>query len=139
MKKTNAIIGGEGNGGVILPELHYGRDAVVGVALFLSLLAERKLKVSELKNSYPQYYSIKDKISLKSNMDIDNMLSEIESKYKDQNPITIDGIKINFDNSWVHLRKSNTEPIIRIYSEATSLKKANDIAKKFIGELKKLI
>tara|TARA_Y100000996_G_scaffold135227_1_gene102748 strand:- start:2788 stop:4170 length:1383 start_codon:yes stop_codon:yes gene_type:complete len=139
MKKTNAIIGGEGNGGVILPELHYGRDAIVGVALFLSLLAERKLKVSELKNSYPQYYSIKDKISLKSNMDIDNMLSEIESKYKDQNPITIDGIKINFDNSWVHLRKSNTEPIIRIYSEATSLKKANDIAKKFIGELKKLI
>ena len=139
MKKTNAIIGGEGNGGVILPELHYGRDAIVGVALFLSLLAERKLKVSELKNSYPQYYSIKDKISLKSNMDIDNMLSEIETKYKDQNPITIDGIKINFDNSWIHLRKSNTEPIIRIYSEATSLKKANDIAKKFIGELKKLI
>tara|TARA_B100000965_G_scaffold319943_1_gene280900 strand:- start:89 stop:1471 length:1383 start_codon:yes stop_codon:yes gene_type:complete len=139
MKKTNAIIGGEGNGGVILPELHYGRDAIVGVALFLSLLAERKLKVSELKNSYPQYYSIKDKISLKPNMNIDNMLSKIESKYKDQNPITIDGIKINFDNSWVHLRKSNTEPIIRIYSEATSLKKANDISKKFIGELEKLI
>jgi phosphomannomutase len=139
MKKQNAIIGGEGNGGVILPELHYGRDAVVGIALFLSLLAERKHTVSELKKTYPEYYSSKKKIILEPNMNVNNILSKIENNYIDKNPITIDGVKINFENSWVHLRKSNTEPIIRIYSESTSKNKADKLAKDFIKEIKKLI
>tara|TARA_B100001142_G_C14009996_1_gene530054 strand:- start:285 stop:704 length:420 start_codon:yes stop_codon:yes gene_type:complete len=139
MKKQNAIIGGEGNGGVILPELHYGRDAVIGIALFLSLLAERKQTVSELKKTYPEYYSSKKKIILEPNMNVNNILSKIENNYLDNNPVTIDGLKINFENSWVHLRKSNTEPIIRIYSESTSKNKADKLAKDFIKEIKKFI
>ena len=139
MKKNNAIIGGEGNGGVILPELHYGRDAILGIALFLSLLAEKKISVSMLKKTYPQYFSSKNKITLKPDMDVDNILLKITKKYNNENPIIIDGVKINFDDSWVHLRKSNTEPIIRIYTEAKTKEKANRLAQNFIKELKQLI
>ena len=139
MKLKNAIIGGEGNGGVILPELHYGRDAIVGIALFLSLLAEKKISVSELKKTYPQYYFSKNKITIDAKIDVDKLLCQISKKYSDFNPLTIDGVKINFENSWVHLRKSNTEPIIRIYSEAVSKNIANELSEKFIEELKSLI
>ena len=118
MKKINAVIGGEGNGGIIYPELHYGRDALVGVALFLSLLTESPLKVSELRATYPNYFMSKKKISLSEDLDFDLILKEIESKYSDHNPITIDGVKIEFELSWVHLRKSNTEPIVRLNVES---------------------
>jgi len=138
MKKKNAVIGGEGNGGVILPELHYGRDAIVGIALFLSLLAEKNISVSSLKDSYPEYHLSKNKITLEGNMDIDGVLSKIIKKYEKNNPITIDGVKIDFENSWVHLRKSNTEPIIRIYTEAPLKDDAEKLAEKFILELKNL-
>ena len=127
MKKINAVIGGEGNGGIIYPELHYGRDALVGVALFLSLLTESPLKVSELRATYPNYFMSKKKISLSEDLDFDLILKEIESKYSDHNPITIDGVKIEFELSWVHLRKSNTEPIVRIYTEAKSEKESEGI------------
>jgi phosphomannomutase len=139
MKKTNAIIGGEGNGGVILPEFHYGRDALVGIVLFLSLLAEKKISVSKLKKTYPKYYSSKNKITLKPNIDVDSVLAKIINRYQQKNPIKIDGVKINFNNSWVHLRKSNTEPIIRIYSEAPTKQKAKKLSKVFIEELKNFI
>lgn len=139
MKLKNAIIGGEGNGGVILPELHYGRDAIVGIALFLSLLAEKKISVSELKKTYPQYYFSKKKITIDAKIDVDKLIYRISKKYSDFKPLTIDGVKINFENSWVHLRKSNTEPIIRIYSEAVSKNIANKLSEKFIEELKSLI
>ena len=139
MKKTKAIIGGEGNGGVILPDFHYGRDAVLGIALFLSLLAEKNVSVSTLKKTYPQYFSSKNKIILTPKINVDKVLLKIHDKYSSYKPIRIDGIKINFENSWVHLRKSNTEPIIRIYSEADSKKKANELAEKFILELGDLI
>ena len=138
MKKKKAVIGGEGNGGVILPELHYGRDAIVGIALFLSLLAEKNISVSSLKETYPEYHSSKNKITLEENMDIDGVLSKIITKYKKNNPITIDGVKIDFENSWVLLRKSNTEPIIRIITEAPLKDDAEKLAKKFILELKNL-
>jgi phosphomannomutase len=138
MKEVKAVIGGEGNGGVIYPELHYGRDALVGVALFLSLLAERDLKVSSLRASYPNYAMSKAKISLNPEMNVEAILLEIEKKYSKNDPNTIDGVKIEFDHSWVHLRKSNTEPIIRIYTEAESEKEANDLAQHFIKEIKEL-
>ena len=118
MKKVNAIIGGEGNGGIIYPELHYGRDALVGVALFLSLLTENSLKVSELRKNYPNYAMSKAKISLSEGINVELILEEIEKKYADHKPVTIDGVKIEFESSWVHLRKSNTEPIVRVYAEA---------------------
>ena len=137
MKKINAVIGGEGNGGIIYPELHYGRDALVGVALFLSLLTESNLKVSELRATYPNYYMSKAKISLSDDLDFDLILKEIESKYSDYNPITIDGLKIEFESSWVHLRKSNTEPILRVYTEAKSKKESQELAERFLRELKK--
>jgi phosphomannomutase len=136
MKKNNAIIGGEGNGGIIYPELHYGRDALVGVALFLSLLAEKKMNVSNLRASYPNYYMIKKKIQLTPGLDVDGILSTMESKYAHENLTTIDGVKIDFTNSWVHLRKSNTEPIIRIYTEAPSQVEADSLADKIISEIK---
>jgi len=138
MKKNNAIIGGEGNGGIIYPELHYGRDSLVGVALFLSLLAEKNVKVSELKNSYPSYYMSKKKIQLTPNLDVDVILKAIEAKYSNENITTIDGVKIDFSENWVHLRKSNTEPIIRIYTEAKSQNKADDLADKIITEIKEI-
>lgn len=136
MKKNNAIIGGEGNGGIIYPELHYGRDALVGVALFLSLLAEKKMNVSDLRASYPNYYMSKKKIQLTPELDVDAILSAMETKYSEENLTTIDGVKIDFSESWVHLRKSNTEPIIRIYTEAPSQNDADALADRIIGEIK---
>ena len=136
MKKNNAIIGGEGNGGIIYPELHYGRDALVGVALFLSLLAEKKMSVSDLRASYPNYFMSKKKIQLTPELDVDGLLKAMEDKYAQENITTIDGVKIDFANSWVHLRKSNTEPIIRIYTEAPSQAEADDLADRIISEIK---
>jgi phosphomannomutase len=138
MKANNAIIGGEGNGGIILPESHYGRDALVGIALFLSLLAEKQMSVSALKNTYPLYFMSKKKIDLNPNIDVDALLSATEKSYQNEPLTTVDGVKIDFVNSWVHLRKSNTEPIIRIYTEAPTQQQADALAERFISELKAL-
>lgn len=135
MKRTGAVIGGEGNGGVIYPELHYGRDALVGVALFLTLLAKSGKKVSELKKTYPQYSIAKNKIQLTAGMDVDGILKTVKEKFANEKITDIDGVKIDFADSWVHLRKSNTEPIIRIYSEASAMDKANQLAE----EIKEVI
>jgi phosphomannomutase len=135
MKKNKVVIGGEGNGGIIYPESHYGRDALVGIALFLSLLADRKMSVSELRKTYPNYFMSKKKIELTPNLDVDAILKEIENRYQNEQLTTIDGVKIDFPESWVHLRKSNTEPIIRIYTEAKSQQEADTLADRFIGEL----
>lgn len=136
MKKNNAVIGGEGNGGIIYPESHYGRDALVGVTLFLSLLAEKKMNVSELRASYPNYFMSKKKIQLTPRLDVDSILKTMESDYSHENLTTIDGVKIDFADSWVHLRKSNTEPIIRIYTEALSQVEADILADRIIAEIK---
>lgn len=128
MKETGAVIGGEGNGGVIYPAAHYGRDALVGVALFLTLLAKSGKTVSELKKTYPQYSIAKNKIELTPDINVDNILTAIKGKYADEKITDIDGVKIDFPDSWVHLRKSNTEPIIRIYAEASSMEKADALA-----------
>ena len=138
MKEVNAIMGGEGNGGIIDPQLHYGRDSLIGTALFLSLLSEIKIPVSELKKTYPEYFMSKGKIELEPTMDVDFLLDAIEKVYKKENPNTIDGVKIDFSNSWVHLRKSNTEPIIRVYTEAPSQKEADDLMNRFKKELLEL-
>ena len=139
MKETNAIIGGEGNGGIIYPELHYGRDALVGIALFLTHLAKTGGTVSAMRQSYPPYFISKNKITLTPEMDIDGLLKRIEEKYKDNPYSTIDGLKIEFDKQWVHLRKSNTEPIIRIYSEAASESDAQDLAFKIIADIEEIL
>ncbi len=139
MKAVNAIIGGEGNGGIIYPEFHYGRDALAGIALFLTHLAKSGKPVSVLKSTYPTYFISKNKITLTPEMDIDKLLLAIEDKYKDQPHSTIDGLKIEFDNEWVHLRRSNTEPIIRIYSEAESETVAESIANKIIADIKEIL
>ncbi|WP_089376706.1 phosphoglucosamine mutase [Lutibacter flavus] len=139
MKATNAIIGGEGNGGIIYPESHYGRDSLVGVALFLSHLAKLKISCKELRDSYPSYFMSKNKIELTQEIDVDAILVSMASTYKNEDVITIDGVKINFETEWIHLRKSNTEPIIRIYTESTSQKKADDLAVRFINEIKEII
>lgn len=136
MKKNNAVIGGEGNGGIIYPASHYGRDALVGVALFLSLLAEKKMDVSALRASYPNYFMSKKKIQLTPELDVDGILKTMTTNYSHENLTTIDGVKIDFANSWVHLRKSNTEPIIRIYTEAQSQLEADALADRFITEIK---
>ena len=128
MKETSAVIGGEGNGGVIYPELHYGRDALVGVALFLTLLAKSGKKVSELRKTYPAYEIFKTKIQLTPDIDVDAILAAVKDKFSNEKITDIDGVKIDFPESWVHLRKSNTEPIIRIYSEAHTAKEAEDLA-----------
>ncbi|MDP5158641.1 MAG: phosphoglucosamine mutase [Flaviramulus sp.] len=135
MKKNKVVIGGEGNGGIIYPEAHYGRDALVGVALFLSLLADRKMSVSQLRKTYPNYFMGKKKIELTPGLDVDRILKTIENSYNIEQLTTIDGVKIDFTESWVHLRKSNTEPIIRIYTEAKSQKEADALADKFIAEI----
>lgn len=127
MKATNAIIGGEGNGGIIYPESHYGRDALVGIALFLTQLAESKLSVSALRATYPDYHISKNKVELSPSIDVDNILKQVAINFKDQEVNTIDGVKIDFPDKWVHLRKSNTEPIIRIYAEAQTMEIANSL------------
>jgi phosphomannomutase len=139
MKDTQAIIGGEGNGGVIYPELHYGRDALVGIALFLTHLAKTGLTCSQLRATYPEYTISKNKITLSPGMDTDLILQKVQEKYKDQPNSTIDGVKIEFGNEWVHLRKSNTEPIIRIYAESVSAAKAEELAERIIKDIKALI
>jgi len=136
MKKNNAIIGGEGNGGIIYPELHYGRDSLVGVALFLTHLANKKMSVSALRASYPEYYMSKNKIELTPQIDVDAILVAMTEKYKNEDITTIDGVKIDFAEEWVHLRKSNTEPIIRIYTEAATQEKADVLALRIIDEIK---
>ncbi|MDR2065260.1 MAG: phosphoglucosamine mutase [Prevotellaceae bacterium] len=137
MKEVNAVIGGEGNGGVIFPEFHYGRDALIGIALFLTNLANKKIKASELRSTYPDYFMSKNKIELTPNIDIDKIFEQIKQKYSSQRITNIDGIKIDFDNEkmWVLLRKSNTEPIIRIYSEACDIKAADRLAKGIIDDI----
>ncbi len=136
MKETNAIIGGEGNGGIIYPELHYGRDSLVGVALFLSYLANQNKNVAQIRASYPQYYMSKNKIELTPQINVDSILEEMTKKYQNEKIATIDGVKIDFDENWVHLRKSNTEPIIRIYTEAFTQEIADSLALKIIDEIK---
>jgi phosphomannomutase len=139
MKEVKAVIGGEGNGGVIYPDLHYGRDALVGIALFLTHLAKYGGSVSNLRSTYPGYYISKNKITLTPEMDIDNLLLKVEEKYKKQPHSTIDGLKIEFDKEWVHLRRSNTEPIIRIYSEGNSETVADNLANKVIADIKEFL
>jgi phosphomannomutase len=138
MKEKNAVIGGEGNGGIILPDLHYGRDALVGIALFLSHLAKLELSCSELRLTYPSYFMSKDKIKLDKTVNVDSIIKLISKKYSDQKINKEDGLKIDFKDSWVQLRKSNTEPIIRVYSEAKSQKDAIALSLKFINEINKL-
>ncbi|TLP81399.1 phosphoglucosamine mutase [Maribacter sp. ACAM166] len=138
MKANNAIIGGEGNGGIIYPESHYGRDSLVGTALFLMLMAEKGGTVAELRASYPSYFMSKKKIQLTPNLDVDTILKTISENYKNEDISTIDGVKIDFSENWVHLRKSNTEPIIRIYTEAKSQAEADGLADRMILELKEI-
>lgn len=139
MKETNAVIGGEGNGGIIYPELHYGRDSLVGIALFLSHLAHKKMKVSGLRDSYPTYTISKNKIELTPEINVDAILAQMAKKYASFEVDTIDGVKIYIEKEWVHLRKSNTEPIIRIYSESETAEKANLFANRIITEIKELL
>ncbi|HDZ14052.1 MAG TPA: phosphoglucosamine mutase, partial [Pricia sp.] len=139
MKDTKAIIGGEGNGGIIYPESHYGRDSLVGTALFLMLMAEKGGTVAELRASYPSYFMSKKKIQLTQDIDVDGILKSMEAKYKEEEISTIDGVKIDFEENWVHLRKSNTEPIIRVYTEAKSQKEADSLADRIIGEIEAVI
>ncbi len=138
MKETGAVIGGEGNGGVIYPALHYGRDALVGVALFLSFLVKKGMTMTELRRTYPAYFASKNKIELTPAIDVDKVLLEMKNRYSGEKVNDIDGVKIDFSENWVHLRKSNTEPIIRIYTEAKSPEEADALAKKIIGEVKEI-
>ena len=139
MKETNAIIGGEGNGGIIYPELHYGRDALVGIALFLTQLAKSGKNCSDLRKTYPDYFISKNKIELTPDIDVDLILEKIKEQYQHEQVNTIDGVKIDFANEWVHLRKSNTEPIIRIYSESSTPEAANALAKRIIKDIQQHI
>lgn len=139
MKETGAVIGGEGNGGVIYPASHYGRDALVGIALFLSHLAHEGKKVSELRRTYPEYFIAKNRIDLKAGTDIDAILTKVKGIYSDQKINDIDGVKIDFPDKWVHLRKSNTEPIIRVYSEAHSMKEADEIGQAVMDVIKSMM
>jgi phosphomannomutase len=138
MKKNNAVIGGEGNGGIIYPSSHYGRDSLVGVALFLTHLAEQQISVRELRDSYPSYFMSKNKIQLTPQLDVDAILVAMEKKYAQEQITTVDGVKIDFTDNWVHLRKSNTEPIIRIYTEAKSQDIADNLAVQIISEIKEI-
>jgi phosphomannomutase len=136
MKRTNAVIGGEGNGGVIYPEAHYGRDALVGIALFLSHLAHQDMKVSELRKTYPDYCISKNRIDLTPSIDVDALLAIVKDLYKNERVNDKDGVKIDFADGWVHLRKSNTEPIIRVYSEAATMEQANALANQVMDVVK---
>lgn len=138
MKEVGAVIGGEGNGGVIYPELHFGRDALVGTALFLSWLAEKGMKMTELRATYPSYFASKNKIQLTPAIDVDKVLREIKAHYSGEQVNDVDGVKIDFAENWVHLRKSNTEPIIRVYTEAKSMAEAQALAQRFIGEIENI-
>ena len=138
MKEVGAVIGGEGNGGVIYPELHYGRDALVGTALFLTHLAKCGMTMTQLRATYPAYYASKNKIELTPAIDVDKVLREIKARYAGEKVNDIDGVKIDFAENWVHLRKSNTEPIIRVYTEAKSMEEADALAQRFIGEIKQI-
>ena len=138
MKQTQAVIGGEGNGGIIYPELHYGRDALVGIALFLTHLAYKKCSVSELRSGYPAYFMSKKKIALTPELDVDGILQTMADRYQSEEISTIDGVKIDFAENWVHLRKSNTEPIIRVYTEAGSQADADALADRFLAEIDEL-
>ncbi len=138
MKEVNAVIGGEGNGGIIYPELHYGRDSLVGIALFLTHLTKSKVTCSELRKKYKNYFMSKQKVQLTPDLNVDDVLEEIAHKYKNEDVDFTDGVKINFDQEWVHLRKSNTEPIIRVYSESVSSQKADALALRFIKEIRDL-
>ena len=139
MKEKNAVIGGEGNGGIIYPDLHYGRDSLVGAALFLTHLAKENKSVSELRATYPAYFMGKKKIELTPEINVDEVLEKIKTKYQNEEISTIDGVKIDFAENWVHLRKSNTEPIIRIYTEAKSQKEADELGDRFIEEIRSFI
>ena len=136
MKEKNAVIGGEGNGGIILPELHYGRDALIGIALFLTHLSQLNISCSELRKKYPNYYMSKEKIDLSNDLNVDFIIDNISDKYSHEKITITDGLKIDFSDSWVQLRKSNTEPIIRVYSEAKSQKSADELSARFIKEIK---
>lgn len=138
MKEVGAVIGGEGNGGVIYPELHYGRDALVGTALFLTWLAKKQMTMTQLRATYPAYYASKNKIELTPAIDVDKVLREVKTRYAHENVNDIDGVKIDFPENWVHLRKSNTEPIIRVYTEAKSMEEADALAQRFIAEIKSI-
>ena len=138
MKDTGAVIGGEGNGGIIYPELHYGRDALVGVALFLTYFAGLDMTMSELRKTYPAYFASKNKIELTPEINVDLILETIKSRYSNERVNDIDGVKIDFAENWVHLRKSNTEPIIRVYTEAKSMEEADALAKRFISEIEQI-
>lgn len=138
MKEVGAVIGGEGNGGVIYPELHYGRDALVGVALFLTYLAKNGMTMTGLRKTYPAYFASKNKIALTPAIDVDKVLHEIKERYHNERVNDIDGVKIDFPESWVHLRKSNTEPIIRVYTEAGTMAEADALAQRFIAEIKEI-
>ena len=141
MKETKAVIGGEGNGGIIVPDFHYGRDALIGIALFLTHLAKSKLKASELRKTYPAYFISKNKIELTPQINVDQVLEKVKQKYAAEKINTIDGVKIDFETEkeWVHLRKSNTEPIIRIYAESQNEKKADELAQRIINDIKNII
>ena len=139
MKEVGAVIGGEGNGGVIYPALHYGRDALVGTALFLTYLAKKGMTMTGLRATYPAYFASKNKIELTPEINVDDILAKMKAKYAHEKVNDIDGVKIDFDDCWVHLRKSNTEPIIRVYTEAHSLSEADSLARAFISEIKELI
>jgi phosphomannomutase len=139
MKEIGAVIGGEGNGGIIYPELHYGRDALVGIALFLTHLAQSKLSSSALRSTYPNYRMSKNKAELQAGTNVDEILEKITQKYSKQPVNTIDGVRIEFDDDWVHLRKSNTEPIIRIYAESASLTTAENLTRKILQDIGDLL
>ena len=138
MKEVGAVIGGEGNGGVIYPESHYGRDALVGIALFLSSLAQKGCKVSELRATFPNYFIAKNRIDLTSSTDVDAILERVKQMFANEQVNDIDGVKIDFPDKWVHLRKSNTEPIIRVYSEAHTMDEADALGKQIMDIVYKM-
>jgi phosphomannomutase len=135
MKANEAVIGGEGNGGIIVPDFHYGRDALIGIALFLSHLAREKKTIQQLRNTYPNYFMSKNKIELKEGLDLQAIFKDLQEKYKNYPVNTVDGLKIDFETDWVHLRSSNTEPIIRIYSESNLESSASNIALKIMHDI----